>query len=125
MLPDITEHPETKVIRGSLEVIEMVGKDSARAYQWQVDGHWELESGTVQTRQKLKEQTLTTGQGWQADMSIRGMRAFEIMLKRMPGRPCSLPNRKFIYTHYSQRNLNKCQSVNQSFPGVGQARSHW
>lgn len=48
MLPDISEHTETKPVRGNLEAIEMVGKDRARAYQWQVDGHWELESGMVQ-----------------------------------------------------------------------------
>lgn len=39
MLLDISEHPEPEVISGNLGVIEMVGKDRARAYQWQVDGH--------------------------------------------------------------------------------------
>lgn len=40
-------------------MIEIVEKDRARAYQWQVGGHWELESCMAQemrwTRQKLKE----------------------------------------------------------------------
>lgn len=87
MLPDISEHPETKVIRGNLEVIEMVGKDRARASQGQVDRHRELESGMFQTRQKLEEQTLTRGQGWQAGTSTKSTRAFEIMLERMQVRP--------------------------------------
>ena len=92
---DQSSRPKT-----NLEAIQMVVKDRTRVYQWQVGGHWELESFMVQesrqTRQRLKEPTPTRGQSWQAVMSMRSMRDFETNVGKIQVRSFSVPDRKFI-----------------------------
>lgn len=94
---DQSSRPKT-----NLEAIKVVVKDRTRVYKWQVGGHWELESFMVQesrqTRQRLKEPTLTRGQSWQAVMSMRSMRDSETNVGKIQVRSFSVPDKKFIYT---------------------------
>lgn len=92
---DQSSRPKT-----NLEAIKVVVKDRTRVYKWQVGRHWELESFMVQesrqTRQRLKESTLTRGQSWQAVMSMRSMRDFETNVGKIQVRSFSVPDRKFL-----------------------------